>query len=269
MPIPKDRVPALFVRFFFDILLPEQYTKILYIDTDVRICRDGLSHVFDIEVGSYPIAAAADGTELMRPHDKEWHKKKNRIGLNADDLLFNAGILLINRKAYAEQQIGQKALTYLANCRHPDCMDDQCALNAVLRNNWLELSPIYNWTIISRAWLLDEFDPLLIHYISRSKPWRDYKNRVPAAYKSDMKRFFEVHHMGDAFTTYPWHRRFLLDLKSAFMHGVDRLGLDQRARLIRRFMQNFDAAGMRVVPIKGATMIREEKARMRMDQVGR
>jgi hypothetical protein len=55
-----------------------------------------------------------------------------------------------------------------------------------------------------------------------------------------MKHFFESLAMGDAFISYPWYRRFLLNLKNTFMHGVDLVGLDQRARSIRRFMSRFN-----------------------------
>jgi lipopolysaccharide biosynthesis glycosyltransferase len=188
---------------------------------------------------SFPIAAIADSAELMRPRDKAWREYKIRLGHLNYETFFNAGVMLIDRKLYGEQKICERVLDFLASCSHKDCLDDQSALNAVLKNNWLELSPIFNWTITNRFWLLKEFDPILIHYVGRSKPWCDYKNRAPASYKADMKQFYNSIGMGSAFVSYSLFHRFSMAAKNWVMHGVDLLGLDRRAQSIRRFMNPF------------------------------
>jgi lipopolysaccharide biosynthesis glycosyltransferase len=103
--------------------------------------------------------------------------------MRSNSRYFNAGVLLINRPVWLEQNVTERALELIA--RHPDhlAFHDQDTLNVLFDGTWLELPPHWNqqsgfWEQSASRLGLDHAthsrllrDPAIIHFTGRAKPW--------------------------------------------------------------------------------------------------
>ena len=62
---------------------------------------------------------------------------------------------------------------------------DQALLNGILRGNWAEMSPLWNWQFTwASSHLLGMADPFVIHFIGPTKPWlAQSASVVPTRYR--------------------------------------------------------------------------------------
>lgn len=119
---------AVYYRLMFPLLVPKDVSKLLYIDTDTLVLND-ISRLYDQESGSYPVAAVYDN----------YVRKQELIGIHEEGEYFNSGVLLMNLPVWNEQRISEQCFEYLAAYPERILYVDQCALNAVLRNNWKQM----------------------------------------------------------------------------------------------------------------------------------
>ena len=63
---------------------------------------------------------------------------------------------------------------------------DQALLNGVLRGDWAEMSPLWNWQFTwASSHLLGMADPFVVHFIGPLKPWlAEAAGAVPTRYRS-------------------------------------------------------------------------------------
>jgi lipopolysaccharide biosynthesis glycosyltransferase len=169
---------AVYYRLFFSVLLAEHIQRLLYLDCDTLVVKS-LRSFFDIDLGSYPLGAVYDNYVKTQPH----------IGIVDEGEYFNSGVLLINLDEWRKQEISEKAFRYLAT--HPEkiMFVDQCALNAVLRNNWKKLSSNFNLMysvlpegVSQKALNKILKDTVIIHF-TLQRPWLMLcKNRLRHLY---------------------------------------------------------------------------------------
>jgi lipopolysaccharide biosynthesis glycosyltransferase len=160
--------PAAYYRLFFPALVPADIDKLLYIDTDTIVIGK-LSQLYDINIGSYPLAAVLDDVIPSRPE----------LGITEDGNCFNSGILLINLIEWRKQKISEKTIKFLNDFPHKIKWVDQDALNAVLINNWYEIDNRFNLTFYNIPKRLKKKeisgflkDKVIIHYTTQHKPWQ-------------------------------------------------------------------------------------------------
>ena len=175
--------PSVYYKIFFPILVPSHIEKLLYLDTDTIIINS-LSTVFNIELGNYPLAAVYDN----------YVKNQPLIGIEEDGKYFNSGVLLFNLVSWRQQNISEKAINYLKFEPQNILFVDQCALNAVLIDNWMALESRYNLIYsyipqdISRQELKKFINNKVIIHFTLQRPWNFLcKNRLRVLYKKYFK----------------------------------------------------------------------------------
>jgi lipopolysaccharide biosynthesis glycosyltransferase len=157
---------AVYYRLFFPILLKNECNRILYLDSDTIVIKS-LEPFYTINLHGKPVAAVYDNYVKTQP----------LIGIEEEGKYFNSGVLLIDIKKWNEQCISEKAFAYLE--KHPENIKfvDQCALNAVLKDNWLPLEINYNLLYSYIPWELPKKrhkeylnNKVIIHY-TLQRPW--------------------------------------------------------------------------------------------------
>lgn len=153
---------ATYARYFIPQFVAEE--RVLYLDSDLVVNRD-LQPLFDIPLEGKLVAAVGD----------------------AGGYGFNAGVLLIDNRAWKERQLQEtfiketdRIMGLLQSGQMEDFNGDQTVLNHVLAQDWLPLDKIYNLQVghdlvaFYSGWNghfeLDQ-KPLIIHYTTFRKPW--------------------------------------------------------------------------------------------------
>ncbi len=179
-PIPHHFSKANYYRLLLPELIP--FTKkAIYLDADI-IVVSSLAEFLDFDLKDKVLAAVVDPI----------YKWKSELGMSDSATYFNSGVMLINLDLWKELDITKKAFEFIAN--HPEKIRfvDQCALNAVIDGDYLELTPRFNQQAIlyregfdfgETAWTNDQIreavdSPILIHYTGPSKPW-EYNSNHP------------------------------------------------------------------------------------------
>ena len=153
---------ATYARYFIPQFVAEG--RVLYLDSDLVVNRD-LQPLFDISLEGKLVAAVGD----------------------AGGYGFNAGVLLIDNRAWKERQLQEtfiketdRIMGLVQSGQMEDFNGDQTVLNHVLAQDWLPLDKIYNLQVghdlvaFYSGWNghfeLDQ-EPLIIHYTTFRKPW--------------------------------------------------------------------------------------------------
>lgn len=123
---------AVYYRLFFPLLV-KNVPRLLYIDTDTLVIGD-LSELFSLNLNNFPVGAVYDN----------YVKTQELIGISEEGKYFNSGVLLIDIYKWNLLGISERAITFLNNYPEKIRFVDQCALNAVLIDNWFSLDPKYN-----------------------------------------------------------------------------------------------------------------------------
>ena len=165
----------MFARLFLDTLLPEVYSRILYIDGDVQIT----ACLNDLVQSQFPDDAFLAVADPMAIVADEANAEAKQIAVYFETLgvknspatpYFNSGILLVNRASWAE--ICHDALKFLDE--HPEyCLfQDQSALNFAGHKKLIPISFRWNFPIFFRNCGVEErINPAIYHFMSKPKPW--------------------------------------------------------------------------------------------------
>ena len=165
---------ATYYRIVIPDFLINQTNKILYLDTDIVVCKN-LKPLWDINIENYTIGAV---NEIN-------NEGPIRLGFDEKYKYFNAGILLINAKNWVAENLKETLFEYIKTNFNKLTFWDQDALNANLYNKrltlepkWNQLSPVFevnNRTLLSfyTAAEITELKktPAIVHFSGSSKPW--------------------------------------------------------------------------------------------------
>lgn len=161
--------------------LAGQYDKILYLDADLTIHGD-VGALFSLDMAGFALAAVPAGrilTGLSAARQKAMLDHFQALGMSIPYRYFNSGVLLIDVAKWNDEEVGERALSFVR--ANPDLciLVDEDALNAVLDGNFLELSPIWNMDPLSATSRIvrDAVFPVIIHHYGEDKPWRRYGYR--------------------------------------------------------------------------------------------
>ena len=173
--------PVILARLVLDRILPEDITKILYLDGDT-IVRRSLASLWRTDMKGAAVGACIEPTCSR--------KRKAAIGLTGMPY-YNAGVLLIDLKAWREQDIGGRILAYYEQNGGKLFANDQDAINGSLAGEIFPLSVSYNYhntyDIYSYRLLPRNCDypvpsrqeiekirrnPHIIHFLGEERPWR-------------------------------------------------------------------------------------------------
>lgn len=183
---------ATYYRIVIPNILVNQTSKILYLDTDIVVCKN-LKPLWDLNIENYTIAATNE-INFDGP---------SRLGFDEQYKYFNAGILLINAKNWVTQNLQETLFAYIKLNSNKLTFWDQDALNAnlfnkrlVLEPQWNQLSPVFeiNNNTLLKVYSADEIkilktSPAIVHYSGSSKPW-DYLNIHP--FKNEYYKYLSL-----------------------------------------------------------------------------
>ena len=153
------------------------YDRILYLDSDIHVEGSNLAKLLSIDMQGAPIAAVRDVHQSVRPNREANEFKK--LGWN-NAPYFNAGVMLIDSAKFLQEN----ALAMIEHCAQnfPEVLTtyDQSLLNIAYYENWLELSPVWNWQLSRRNFqIYPSFDVELIHVAGETKPWSEVSGYIP------------------------------------------------------------------------------------------
>ncbi|OCG70610.1 hypothetical protein A9G43_07670 [Gilliamella sp. Occ3-1] len=165
------------IRFIIPKLLNSITEKVIYLDSDT-ICLQSLEKLANYNIENCIAGVVSDTNDMQEAVSKMYSLDSKRY--------FNAGVLLINTKAWCQADISEKALE-LINNGNIYKFADQDVLNILLENKTYLLPIKFNTKIkISiDAHQEKEIKPytVILHYISQNKPW--YK-----VYQSEIFKYF-------------------------------------------------------------------------------
>lgn len=197
--VPEDFPNRSFLNLFAPHFLSNEYDRLILCDVDYDIRSPDMPRLFDLEMKSYPLAAMRD---IIGIHPTYAQANYERYYAPADlpvtTPYLNGGFQVIDVKAYLAENIAERALASTLKRGGPKYLGDQRALNAVLRGDWMELSPNCNWAAIwpkQRAWhgmyLTELLNPCGVHLLGAAKPWSVKRpRRINPALAERMRSFF-------------------------------------------------------------------------------
>ena len=191
---------AVFRRLFLDQILPAHFERIVSVDSDMLIVRDGLKRLESFDLGGRPLAAAYDMIFLMDFKGdalaRRFQRSRRSLGLALDTPYFNAGLIAIDRAAWRAEKVTERVTQALRDDPKRFPFMEQDALNATLKGNFAPLSPRFNF--MGDFFLLDlerRLEPMVLHFVNAPKPWE------LGSWKGEA-RFAETYR--DWFAASPW-----------------------------------------------------------------
>ncbi|MDJ0627872.1 MAG: glycosyltransferase [Rhodobacter sp.] len=171
---------AAYLRIWLPGILANRYERILYLDADIFCAGGDISRLLDIQIGSHAVAAVLDKAQWLTPDEPVLEFERYGIPVHR---YLNSGALLLDVARYNEQKIFD---LFVARQRKgvESQFHDQGILNLVLRGNFAQLSPVWNWQWTHRYPVFTKLArPFLLHLSGLPKPWQahEQKTRFPRA----------------------------------------------------------------------------------------
>lgn len=185
-----ENIPiATFFRIFAPGSLGNDYRRILYLDCDMFYLRGDLSKLLNIDMGRHALAGARDPIQFRRKN----YVPKDMRGLGLGYFKYiSAGLLVIDTALFNTREIGNAVMNLVLEKPEKMAVLDQTALNAILQGDWAELPPTWNWLYNFRTIYYTElFDPAILHFVGRRKPWKHLNGEYPAKYSNAYRAFFK------------------------------------------------------------------------------
>lgn len=168
-----------YYRLFIDRVFDDTVRRVVYLDADLVALGD-VTRLAQTPLKGRAVAAALDS--MVR----RWGSVPVLAARgSAETRYFNAGVLLIDLKAWRRRGVAERALRFLQEAGDSVSFWDQDALNHALHEDWVELHP--RWNRMSDYWiaiksgdtafppetLAELASPQIVHFASRVKPWQN------------------------------------------------------------------------------------------------
>jgi lipopolysaccharide biosynthesis glycosyltransferase len=173
-PLNRSHVSvASYYRLNMHRLLPADVERVIYIDADT-IVVDSLVKLWNIDIGSKPIAACADGGGVTQ---------SNRMSLPSSHSYFNAGVMIFNLAELRKSNELDGAFDLYRMRKKDIIFQDQDILNIMFCNRtyilplkWNINHYIFAYSSILPSYSVEDareavMDPGIIHFTERIKPW--------------------------------------------------------------------------------------------------
>lgn len=190
---PDLKIPlAMYFRLFMEEALPASVRKAIYLDTDT-IVEKPLRELWETDLGDNILGAIPEPYLAGTPHLSE-------IGLDANDIYFNSGVMLMNLDMMRNEHTGRRCIDWVKANKAIATSPDQDALNVIAKGRTLMLHPRYNlhYTLMLRScyghfipeteWEDAIADPVIVHY-SGCKPWLRYRWGMKILRKKQFARY--------------------------------------------------------------------------------
>ena len=154
-----------YFRFFIPELFP-QYDKVLYLDCDI-VLLDDVANLYNHNIDNHLLGAIPE--DIMPSHQAFTDYVEKGLGIKVEKY-FSAGIILINSKAFREQNIINQLIQLLSQFKF-EVTQDEDYLNVVCKDKVKYIDQGWNKAPIPDS-DFDEKDLKLIHYKINYRPWR-------------------------------------------------------------------------------------------------
>lgn len=154
-----------YFRVFIAEMFPE-YDKALYLDCDTVILGD-ISALYGYDLGDNLIAGAP--CEGVNSYEVYREYVRTVDGLDPD-YFFNAGVILMNLKAFREENFYGQFAELLGMYKFT-LIQDEDYLNVLCQDRVLRLPRAWNKTPVGKD-LLPREELRIVHYLMTWKPWR-------------------------------------------------------------------------------------------------
>lgn len=185
------RTEAAYLRLALPGTFAADYRRLLYLDSDVFVERGGFSRLMDLDLGGKAVAAVRDNTQWRTPNRRP--EQFRRLGLPTARY-FNSGLLLIDVAGFNAGGVLQRCLAFAQAHEGRMIGHDQNLLNCVLRGDWAELHPVWNWQYTRATMLFEALEGArIIHFIGAKKPWKHASGALPLKFRRAYRDFFAAH----------------------------------------------------------------------------
>jgi len=218
LPTEGHLAPSAFARLFLPEISSESGAgRTLYIDSDtLTIANIG-------ELAALPLPPGMVCGAVPAVQMETWgHPNAGLSGLlppGIDRAYLNSGVMLIDNRAWADEQVSRRVVQAVHNRRIDLPCADQGWLNVVLAEKWCGMPTRFNYQLASRLfmrvgpltlhpkrWSLEAVRPnrdaSILHFVGPRKPWMD--DAWPSAFVDQYRRAWR-HYLG----TPTWPRRSL------------------------------------------------------------
>lgn len=182
---------AAYLRIMAPDLLATDYRRMLYLDADVFYQRGDLNRLLDLDLSGRAVGAVRDMVQLRKPDRVPEDFRPFDLPFGK---YFNSGVLLIDVAEWNTQQITQRALDFASENALKLMAHDQTALNVTLRDNWAELSLVWNYEYSHQTmYYMGFFDVCFVHFIGRRKPFKGSYGGFARRFTEEYRQFFAAH----------------------------------------------------------------------------
>ncbi len=153
-----------YFRVFIAGMFP-QYDKAFYFDCDLVILGD-IAELYELNLDGYMLAGApCEGVNSF----EVYKRYVAEVGGVDPDYFFNAGMLLMNLKAFREQGFYDQFADLLGKYKFV-VIQDEDYLNVLCQDKTLRLPRAWNKTPVAND-ILPREDLRIVHYLMTWKPW--------------------------------------------------------------------------------------------------
>lgn len=165
-PIGNRWPRAAYLRLYFDSVFGADYARLVYFDSDTRVCAP-LAPLLAADLKGNPVGAVHDFIYYVTGNIR---RRRRDLFLSDDAPYLQSGVMVLDWPMTLKDGLLARAREFLV--AHPDrCQEapDQDALNAVLEGRWTPLDPRWN---LHELYLTfgGRHTPYIEHYTS-TKPW--------------------------------------------------------------------------------------------------
>jgi hypothetical protein len=218
------RTEAAYLRLALPDAFADEYRRLLYLDSDVFVQGGDFSRLMRLDLGDRAIAAVRDNIQWRSPERRP--EQFQKVGLPGARY-FNSGLLLIDVEAFNARGLLGQCLEFAVAHQGQMIGHDQNLLNCVLRGDWAELHPAWNWQYTRATMIFEALEGAnIVHFIGAKKPWKHAGGALPLKFRRAYRAFFAEH------------------FREAPQIGPDGLRPDQNPRYLRSlFTRHFMAIG--------------------------
>ncbi len=186
------RSEAAYLRYALPDAFADDYRRLLYLDADVFVQGGDFDRLLEVDIGRHPLAAVRDNMQWRTPSRRT--PSFRRLGLPTAPV-FNSGVLLVDVAAWRAADVLGRCLAFGRSHDPATVGLDQDLVNAVLRGDWAELSPVWNWQYTWASRLFETLaDAHVVHFIGPRKPWSHDAGELPLRFRRAYRGFLAGHY---------------------------------------------------------------------------
>jgi lipopolysaccharide biosynthesis glycosyltransferase len=159
---------------------------VLSLDSDMLPLGGGIERLLAADLHGRALGAVRDNTQWRSPGRRAAEFRE--AGLPARPYL-NAGCLLIDVERFNAEGLLERSVALLGEGGRLPYVD-QLLLNLLLRGEWTEISPAWNWQFTwSTRFFASIAQPRILHFIGPRKPWADTRGELPPSVRAVYRDF--------------------------------------------------------------------------------